>query len=122
MGVACSMPADIHNKHIIIAPWWFNYYSNVTKDLVIYNIKGRKEVRRVSGHKRFPAYAFWIDRSTKAITSSGRNEIICWETKDWSVLFKINEKSSMFWKDHYNFGGIIINGKMKFWSEEFCSR
>lgn len=67
----------------------------------------------------FPAWAMWIDDAKKAITGDGVYEIICWDVQDnWSRLFVINDKTSLFWMEHYNFGGIIQNQILKFWSDD----
>lgn len=110
------MPPDQNDQNILIGHMWFNYYEDHTKDLIVFNIKERKEVKRISGHKKFPTYAFWADESSKAITSTGQREIICWQTSDWSILFKLDGKSSVFWLDHYNLGGIVIENTIKFWN------
>ena len=33
--------------------------------------------------------AYWIDRGNKAVTIAHSRDLICWETKEWSPLFKM---------------------------------
>lgn len=76
-GIACGMAADNLNQNVLIAAKG-DYYSEHSTDLIVYDIKERKEVRRVPGLSRFPVYVFWADHCTKAIAGTGRSEICCW--------------------------------------------
>lgn len=92
----------------------------IGKSFTIYDFKKKKIEQKVFGHEKTPHMAYWVDDGKRALSSDSRAETICWDTSNWSIIFRISGNCTLIYYPHFNIGGLFHDNKVKVWSSVLC--
>ena len=93
---------------LLVAPWG-------GEDFAVLETTNLEAVNVVRGHQEEPKEACWFDNGTKAITSSDyhKAEMLCWDTSNWTRLYKVTRPSTIVHSPHGDFAGIIVGNTVR---------